>query len=333
MRPDGETANDEQWQTLRAIAINALLAQHRANMTRVAGGHRALSAQEAAESAYDECRAELQKIVTLSSRVAKQRVQFNLARPHRVTEAKSSRPVEAWHGAWVSTGLANEATVTQLILPPRQQPAQGQPPATPLPKAVNAPTPLPANTLVIYTDGSGPDRHAAHQTAGWGFTVVTGGDGNADARAIEQHSRCGYVATDANDAQHIGAERATNNTAELTAIARALEYVAQDQSGRPVLIRYDSLYAGNMATGKWRARKNMRLVDRVRSLWAKVHDHVGGHLWATHVYGHTDHKWNDRADELAQRGKGGAPPPTQDGGAGQLGLHSWPGRRHRPCDG
>lgn len=68
------------------------------------------------------------------------------------------------------------------------------------------------------------------------------------------HSRCGHVVTDTQDARYLGAERATNNTAELTAIACALRYVCDDQSGRPVLIRYDSLYAGNMAAGVWRAR-------------------------------------------------------------------------------
>ena len=76
-----------------------------------------------------------------------------------------------------------------------------------------------------------------------------------------------------------------------------------DQSSRPVLIRFDSLYAGNMATGKWRARKNNALVMRVRSLWAQAHAHLHGRLWATHVYGHTGHLWNDRADALARRGK------------------------------
>ena len=111
------------------------------------------------------------------------------------------------------------------------------------------------------------------------------------------------VVADTQHASHFGAERATNNTAELSAIAHALEYVAADQSGRPVLIRFDSLYAGNMATGKWRVRKNTALVMRVRALWAKAHAHLRGRLWATHVDGHTGHKWNDRADELARRGK------------------------------
>ena len=34
------------------------------------------------------------------------------------------------------------------------------------------------------------------------------------------------------------------------------------------------------------------------------------YVWASHVYGHAGHKWNDRADELAgatRHGKGGAP--------------------------
>ena len=109
--------------------------------------------------------------------------------------------------------------------------------------------------------------------------------------------------TDTQHAQHVGAERATNNTAELSAIAHALEYVVADQSSRPVLIRFDSLYAGNMATGKWRVRKNQALVTRVRALWVKAHKHLRGRLWATHVYGHNGHQWNDRADQLARRGK------------------------------
>ena len=75
----------------------------------------------------------------------------------------------------------------------------------------------------------------------------------------------------------------------------------------PALIRYDSTYAANIVTGQWRARANKGLAARIRSLWATAHDHLSGQLWASHVYGHSGHKWNDRADELARRGKGGAP--------------------------
>ena len=101
----------------------------------------------------------------------------------------------------------------------------------------------------------------------------------------------------------MGATKPTNNTAELSAIAHALEYVLADQSGKPVLVRYDSTYAGNMATGKWRPRTNKTLVKHVRSLWARARTHVHGALWTSHVYGHSGHKWNDSADRLAGRGK------------------------------
>ena len=104
--------------------------------------------------------------------------------------------------------------------------------------------------------------------------------------------------------------------------------MCEDQSGRPVLLRFDSLYAGNMAMGVWRARKNLQLVQRVRALWARAHDHLNGRLWAKHVYGHTGHTWNERADELANRGKGGAP------ANGRMGLRNGgSGRRGRRGDG
>ena len=225
MRPDGETANDEHWQMLRAIAIDALLAQHRANVVRAADGHAALLPQAVAEAVYDACREELHKVVTLSHRLAHERVQHNLARPHRVDSADATRPTDVWDAAWVASGLASVTPCPrQLLLPARVAPTNHAQLATlPLPKAAPPPDPLPADTLVVYTDGSGPDRDATSQAAGWGYTVVSGGDGKADVHATELHSRCGRVVTDTQHASHIGAERATNNTAELSAIAHALE--------------------------------------------------------------------------------------------------------------
>ena len=123
----------------------------------------------------------------------------------------------------------------------------------------------------------------------------------------ETHSRCRHIVTDTQQPGYIGAERPTNNTGELTAIAQALEYILADRSGRPVLVRYDSLYAGNMAAGKWRPRKNKVLVSHVRRLWTRAHTHLHGRLWTSHVYGHSNHQWNDRADALASQGRGGAP--------------------------
>ena len=123
--------------------------------------------------------------------------------------------------------------------------------------------------------------------------------------------------TDQSDPSYLGATRGTNNTGELTAIAEALRYLLADQSSRPALIRYDSTYAANMAAGRWRAKSNKRLVASVRKLWTQAHEHLGGRLWASHVDAHTDHRWNDRADELArharQRGR-----PSRTAAEGRL---------------
>ena len=109
------------------------------------------------------------------------------------------------------SGLAKpDGKHEQLILPPRRPAANQQQTAPPLPKAGHPPAQLPPDTLAIYTDGSGPDRHEV--AAGWGFTVVTGGDGEADNAATEVHSRCGHVVTDTQDARYLGAERAERTT-------------------------------------------------------------------------------------------------------------------------
>ena len=211
-------------------------------------------------------------------------------------------PIDRWTRAWIDTGLSDWDTNIQNILPP-QLPSRRAPLQSRL--ARPPPQPIPAATQVIYTDGSGPATRDEHH-AGWGFAVVSGGDGVVDEDAAEIDSASGRVSIDATDSAYLGATSPTNNTAELTAIAKALEFILAGARLVPYLLRYDSIYAANMAAGKWRPRKNKELVRRVRSLWRQAHRHTEGQLWASHVYGHTNHKWNDRADELANIGKRGS---------------------------
>ena len=84
-----------------------------------------------------------------------------------------------------------------------------------------------------------------------------------------------------------------------------------------ITIQYTTQYnpPQDHCRGMVRARKNLRLVQRVCTLWAQAHDHLKGQLpWMKHVYGHSGHAWNDRADELAERGKGGTPANGRTGG-------------------
>ena len=162
---------------------------------------------------------QLQKTVTLSQRIMRDRTEYNHSRPHRTKSGAATRPSSAWHDAWIESGLAlNVKRPRQCILPPL--PSSGQPARPPNAWAMPPPDPIPTDTLSVYTDGSGPERDETNPTAGWGYTVVMGGDGQADDDAVETHSRCGKVATDAKHAEYMGAQRATNNTAELTAVAR-----------------------------------------------------------------------------------------------------------------
>jgi ribonuclease HI len=75
--------------------------------------------------------------------------------------------------------------------------------------------------------------------------------------------------------------QATNNIAELTAIERGLEVVA-DRS-RPVFVHSDSSYAIGLLSKDWKAKANVDLVARIRALvagfpairWVKVPGHAG----------------------------------------------------------
>ena len=66
-----------------------------------------------------------------------------------------------------------------------------------------------------------------------------------------------------------------------------------------IIIKTDSQYAGNQATGAWRAKSNRELVAHVQSLWNEVSE-LREVTWE-HVKAHSGHRWNERADHLAIR--------------------------------
>ena len=84
----------------------------------------------------------------------------------------------------------------------------------------------------VYTDGSGQGG-----AAGWGWVAVAAGR--------EVQARRGPVVVGADSVGWRGAERATNNTGELTAVLEAIEW-AIGKGLREVVIRYDSEYAAHM---------------------------------------------------------------------------------------
>ena len=85
----------------------------------------------------------------------------------------------------------------------------------------------------------------------------------------------------------------TNNIAELTAILRGLETVA-DKS-RPVIVYSDSAYSIGLLTQAWKAKKNVELVDELRSVCRQFKD-----LRFVKVAGHAGIPLNERVDQLAR---------------------------------
>ena len=159
-----------------------------------------------------------------------------------------------------------------------------------------------AGAMEVYTDGSGQEAGA-----GWGWVAVQGEE--------EKRARRGPVVLGEKSEGWRGAERATNNTGELTAILEALEWAASSGVGK-VVIRYDSQYAACMTRGEWKAKVNKVLVDQCRKALGRA-EGKGCEVGWKHVKGHSGDKWNDRADRLADEGVGSAPggEDGEEGGA------------------
>ena len=169
------------------------------------------------------------------------------------------------------------------------------------------PTNLQRPLLVFATDGSGQGGQA-----GWGLTSVrtTLGSMQADTNAgfdpgAAVREECGRVITNPDQAEHLGATRATNNTGELSAVHHALTSARElVRPGEEVLILSDSQIAICTTTGAWASRKNKALVERNRRALAALRAD-GTTVRFQHIRAHAGHGMNERADRLAARGAQG----------------------------
>jgi len=153
----------------------------------------------------------------------------------------------------------------------------------------------------IYVDGSclGNQNVDSETPAGWGVVVVTGSNDLGRGNGEIFHEFNGKVITEKSHSKFIGAEVGSNNTAELTAFAEALRWSLSEGGDSKIIIKADSKYAGNQATGTWKAKANRELVAHVQSLWNEV-SQLRELTWE-HVKAHSGHRWNERADHLAIR--------------------------------
>ena len=155
--------------------------------------------------------------------------------------------------------------------------------------------------LYIYVDGSCEEnRNVTSKTpAGWGFCVISGDSGIGRGGGDVVFERSGSVVTEESVDGFMGAEVGSNNTAELSAIGHAMRWLLAEGGSQAIMLRGDSEYALNIASGQWRAKANKGLADSVQALWSEVASHRS--LTSEHVRAHRGHRWNERADHLAFR--------------------------------
>lgn len=153
----------------------------------------------------------------------------------------------------------------------------------------------------LYVDGSclGNQNVDEHTPAAWGLVVITGDSGLGKGSGELQHEQAGLVITSPTEPGFIGAEVGSNNTAELSGFAAALRWLLIEGGNEAAVIRADSTYAGNLASGVWNAKANRALVAQVQELWDEV-SALRPLTWS-HVKAHRGHRWNERADHIALR--------------------------------
>jgi len=138
----------------------------------------------------------------------------------------------------------------------------------PAPERAKGPTAAPANAIHVWTDGGCVPNPGP---CGIGVVIIDG----KDQREISEYLGMG-----------------TNNIAELTAIVRGLEAVA-DRT-RPVVIYSDSSYAIGLLSQNWKPKANVELVQRLRVLLKTFPE-----VRFVKVAAHTGIALNERVDELA----------------------------------
>ena len=149
----------------------------------------------------------------------------------------------------------------------------------------------------VYTDGScfgNGKKGKPTQPAGWGVLIEDDG--------CTREELFGPVVIDPESTRFLGADKYSNNTAELCALAEAMLWLGSEEAGdvKAARIFYDSKYAADVMCAKKIAHTSRKLVQRAKELYEETKGVMDISLH--YVAGHTGVAGNERADELAKRG-------------------------------
>ena len=157
----------------------------------------------------------------------------------------------------------------------------------------------------VYTDGS-MRAHVANARAGWAFVAVdisrSLANNNREESVLQAHY--GPVNVTPGGGGYDGATRHSNNTGELTALLRAVRWVAAQPVGDRLELCVDSTYAIGIALGRFVPRaRNAELARRVQQEYACLRaSRPPGTVTIRHVRAHARSPGNETADRLAKLG-------------------------------
>ena len=251
-----------------------------------------------------------QKVSSRVERVMEDR--WKSARARRREDG--GRAIAAFRRMWVAPGIARmsadgTSTILLLFLSARTRDkwaTQGDSLRSRHQRnvAYAPPKQLPYDVVSVFTDGSAIPRKRGQlfPPAGYGVVAVEGGQGHEHRGGRELHVQCAPLTQSTPNL-----ETGTNNSAELLGFTRALQWAARHPAarGRPVCMRYDSVYAAMIASGTWKPKCHRALAAEAREAWDDLYKITSARLWMRHVRGHSKHEWNDRVDKLAKDGMRG----------------------------
>ena len=148
-----------------------------------------------------------------------------------------------------------------------------------------------AAVLHVYTDGS-----AAGTRGGWGIAIIAE---LHDGSFVYYGAMRGEVKVSV-DHQYIGAQKITNNTAELSAIIWAIAWAIQLKERADICFHYDNFQVEAAAMEINAFKSNTTMTQIIAFLHEKLCSIRGYHsISFRHVKGHSGQPWNEMADWLA----------------------------------
>ena len=133
-------------------------------------------------------------------------------------------------------------------------------------------TPATESTIIIYTDGACSGNPGP---AGIGIYLL---------RPTNETEISEFIAS------------GTNNSAELSAILRALENLTDDEKQTSIHLYTDSAWSLGVLIGGWKAKTNLTLIKKIQALTKEFPK-----LELLKIRGHSGHPGNEHADHLATR--------------------------------